>query len=109
MLVSIMLYLGSKHNRSLYFVPWLTEQIIALSVGIVKSLILAMGGFLLHVSVVEGLLAFAAFLVNALMIYSVASHFLLLRKMKQHSKEIINSVMNSKSFKRIKVLKSLFK
>lgn len=99
MIVSIMLFVGSKKNKSTFFVPWLTEQMIAVTVGILQSLIMAMGGFLTHISVAMGILGALVFTINSLLIYAVLSHFLLLRQMKQHSNQIINSVMSGKSRK----------
>lgn len=95
-IISILLFIGARHGRSLYFVPWLTEQVIALAVGSIQGLLMAMGGLLLHVSVVHGFIAFFIFTISCLFIYSVTSHFMLLRAMKKHSKEIINSVMAGK-------------
>ena len=95
-IISILLFIGARHGRSLYFVPWLTEQVIALAVGSIQGLLMAMGGLLLHVSVAHGFIAFFIFAISCLFIYSVTSHFMLLRAMKKHSKEIINSVMAGK-------------
>ena len=97
-IVSTLLYLGSKHNRSLYFVPWLTEQIIAISVGIIQTLIMSMGGLMNNISAGHFIITFLIFSTNSLFVYAVISHFILLRKMKKHSKEIIQSVMNGKLF-----------
>jgi len=91
--VSVMLFLGAKQGKSLFFIPWLTEQIVALCVGVIQSLIMAMGGFLMGMSIIGGIMGFCVFLISFFMIYSVLSHFFILRKMKQHSKDIINSVM----------------
>ena len=63
---------------------------------IISGLIMAMGGFLMGVTIIEGIVAFCVFLISFFMIYSVLSHFFILRKMKQHSKDIINSVMTGK-------------
>ena len=98
-IVSVMLFMGAKNNKSLYFVPWMTEQIIALCVGVIKTVIMAMGGFLNHVGAFAAFFGFLIFLVNGFLIYSTVSHFVILRKMKKHSKEIIQSVMNSKQKK----------
>ena len=92
-IISILLFIGAKHGRSLYFVPWLTEQVVALTVGTIQGLLNAMGGLLLHVSVVHGFIFFFIVSISCLFIYCVVSHFMLLRAMKKHSKEIINSVM----------------
>ena len=94
--VSVMLFLGAKQGKSLFFIPWLTEQIVALCVGVIQSLIMAMGGFLMGMSIIGGIMGFCVFLISFFMIYSVLSHFFILRKMKQHSKDIINSVMTGK-------------
>ena len=91
--VSIMLFLGAKQGKSLFFIPWLTEQIIALSAGIIHGLIMAMGGFLMEIKAFEIVLVMVIFVISSFMIYSVLSHFFILRKMKQHSQDIINSVM----------------
>ena len=88
-----MLFLGAKQGKSLFFIPWLTEQIIALSAGIIHGLIMAMGGFLMDIKVLEIILVMVIFVISSFMIYSVLSHFFILRKMKQHSQDIINSVM----------------
>ena len=34
--VSVMLFLGAKQGKSLFFIPWLTEQIVALCVGVIQ-------------------------------------------------------------------------
>ena len=94
--ISILLFIGARHGRSLYFVPWLTEQVIALAVGSIQGLLMAMGGLLLHVSIFHGFIAVFIFTVSCIFIYSVTSHFVLLRAMKKHSKEIISSVMAGK-------------
>ncbi len=83
-------------NKSLYFVPWLTEQFIALSVGVVTTVILALGNQLGHVSATHGAFVVLIFLLNAFFIYSVMSHFVLLRRMKRHTREIINTVVSGK-------------
>ena len=92
--VSVMLFQGSKEGKSIYFVPWLSEQIIALCVGVIQGLIMAMSGLFVQISPLHGFIAALVLTINCFMIYCVLSHFFLLRKMKQHSKNIINSVMN---------------
>ena len=91
--VSVLLYLGSKNNKSLYFVPWMTEQIIAMGIGFTKTLIMAIGGLFYHVAASHIIGFMIIFSINFLFVYSVVSHFVMLRKMKRHSKEIIQSVM----------------
>ena len=59
---------------------------------------MAMGGFLMGMSIIGGIMGFCVFLISFFMIYSVLSHFFILRKMKQHSKDIINSVMTGKDY-----------
>ena len=78
--------------------PWLTEQIIAISIGIIQTLIMAMGGLLNGVSAGHFIVVFLIFMANTFLVYSVMSHIILLRKMKKHSKEIIQSVMNGNVF-----------
>ena len=99
MIISIMLYMGAKQNKSLYFVPWLTENVIGLCAGITHALIMAMSGFLVNAHVIRYvLIGFLIVSLSTFCIYSVLSHFLLLRKMKKHSKEIINSVMSGNGY-----------
>ena len=76
--VSIMLFLGAKQGKSLFFIPWLTEQIIALSAGIIHGLIMAMGGFLMEIKAFEIVLVMVIFVISSFMIYSVLSHFFIL-------------------------------
>ena len=94
MIVSILLYIGAKHSRSLYFVPWLTEQVIAICTGVMYSVIMAIGGFLNNIGAWHFIIWAIIFAINVTFVHSVISHFILLRKMKRHSKEIIQSVMN---------------
>jgi len=96
--VSVLLYLGSKNNKSLYFVPWMTEQIIAMGIGFTKTLIMAIGGLFYHVAASHIIGFMIIFSINFLFVYSVVSHFVMLRKMKRHSKEIIQSVMTGSYF-----------
>jgi phosphoglycerate-specific signal transduction histidine kinase len=93
-------FLIDLQGKSLYFVPWLTEQIIALCVGATTSLIMALGGTLGHVTVVGGVIMLLVFLLDVFFVYSIFSHFILLRRMKRHSKEIISSVMQGKGNKK---------
>ena len=94
MIVSILLYIGAKHSRSMYFIPWLTEQVIAICTGVMYSVIMAIGGFLNNIGTWHFIIWAIIFAVNVMFVHSVISHFILLRKMKRHSKEIIQSVMN---------------
>jgi len=98
MIVSILLYIGAKHSRSLYFVPWLTEQVIAICTGVMYSVIMAIGGFLNNIGAWHFIIWAIIFAINVTFVHSVISHFILLRKMKRHSKEIIQSVMNGNGY-----------
>merc|ERR1719367_2331430 len=66
--VSVMLFLGAKQGKSLFFIPWLTEQIVALSAGIIHGLIMAMGGFLMDIKVLEIILVMVIFVISSFMI-----------------------------------------
>ena len=90
--VTLLLIYGVKSNKSFYFLPWLVENVtgvvIAFGVSGVKLLSGTTG------SVVGSLIfMFVILPCYCYWIYGVASLFVILRRMKKHTHQIISSVM----------------
>jgi len=90
-LCSGMLIMGSKHARSFWFIPWIAQQSFDLMVAVFIYLTRGFHGSAAHIFA-----DFFAFLIyfgfNGYTIFSVMSHYILLKKMSNHSQVIINSV-----------------
>ena len=72
--------------------PWLTEQVTGLIIfavvglsELMKNQVQATAGYIV--------LFMLLFFINSFFTYAVMSHLMMLRRLKQHSKDIINSVM----------------
>ena len=77
------------------FVPWLTEQVTGLTIFAVVGLSELMKN---QVQATAGsiVLFLLLFFINLFFTYAVMSHLMMLRRLKQHSKDIINSVMQGR-------------
>lgn len=97
MILCVMLIIGSKQDKSIWFVPWMTEQAIGLVVLAVVGLSKLIGG---RVQASAGfvVLFMILYIIFVLCTYAVMSHFMMLRKMKQHSRDIISSVMQGSGY-----------
>ena len=80
-------------SKSIWFMPWLLQQVVDLFIGVGMFLIHAIAG--VHYSVLDILFFVAGLGVTTYFTYAVLSHYILLRRMDKHSTEVINSVMSS--------------
>jgi len=89
---TILLVVGVRKNKSLYFIPWLAENVTAILIAVGVSLIRLLSGTARSVTgTVIGLLIFIP--LYSYLVFGVASYFVMIRRMKQHSTQIISSVM----------------
>ena len=88
---SAMLAFGAKKSKSVWFMPWLIQQSVELAIGVGLFLVYAIAG---HKYSAEQVVAFIiSVFLAAYFLYAVMSHYLLLRTMDKHSRQVINSVM----------------
>jgi len=89
---TVLLVLGARKNKSVYFVPWLAENVTAIVIAVGMAVIKLLSGTSKSVTgTVIGLLIFIP--LYSYLVFGVASYYVTLRRMKQHSHQIISSVM----------------
>jgi len=90
--VTLFLLHGVRSGKSVFFLPWLAENVTGLIVSFGVCSVQLLSGT--SRSVVGSLIfMFAIVPFYAYWIYGVASLFVLIRRMKKHTREIISSVM----------------
>lgn len=95
-IVTLALIYGVKSGKSVYFLPWLTENMTGLVVSFGVSCVRLMSGT--TGSVIGSLIfMFLVIPLYAYLVYGVASLFVMFRRMKRHTREIISSVMQGSS------------
>lgn len=89
---TIMLVLGVRKNKSVFFVPWLAENVAGLVVAVGVSVIRLLSGTARSVpATIVGLVVIIP--AYSYLVFGVASLYVMVRRMKQHSHQIISSVM----------------
>ena len=95
--LTLLLIYGVRSNKSAYFLPWLAESVVGIvvtfGVGLVKILSGTAPNVPQYIVMMIVILPCYGFWV-----YGVASLYVLIRRMKQHTTEIINSVMQGKYY-----------
>lgn len=89
---TILLVVGVRKSKSLYFIPWLAENVTAILIAIGVAVIRLLSGTARSVTgTMIGLLIFIP--LYSYLVFGVASYFVMIRRMKKHSTQIISSVM----------------
>lgn len=89
---TILLVVGVRKSKSLYFIPWLAENVTAISIAVGVALIRLLSGTARSITgTIIGLLIFIP--LYSYLVFGVASYFVMIRRMKKHSTQIISSVM----------------
>jgi len=89
---TILLVVGVRKSKSLYFIPWLAENVTAILIAIGVALIRLLSGTARSITgTIIGLLIFIP--LYSYLVFGVASYFVMIRRMKKHSTQIISSVM----------------
>lgn len=97
MILSVILLIGVRQGKSVMLVPWIAEQCTAFCVAFVYLAIKGLGGYL-QFSIGTCITVICWFTVTFFCTYAVISYFVMLRRMKRHSKDIISSVMNTAGY-----------
>ncbi|CAB4068816.1 unnamed protein product [Lepeophtheirus salmonis] len=86
------LFYGASKNQAMWMIPWIAQQLIELTVAFFFKVIRGIKYFN-STSILYWIGLMMFYYISIIFIYAVMSHFVLIRTMKKHSREVINSVM----------------
>ena len=93
--VTLLLVHGVASNKSIYLLPWLAESVTGMVISFGVATVQLLAG---TSSSVAGSLVFILVVIPCYgyWVFGVASLFVMLRRMKKHTREIISSVMQGR-------------